>query len=131
MTWKMFISGQPDTDSERSALLSKMWRVAKKSPYKDFLQTLKEEITPDMVNSIKYRLKDREENEHDALDSIHEPYELLKYLEKEYNAFYNLPFLQGLFLSCKIPKLYDRCVDYAKSRGGDILFCEKTILKSG
>lgn len=123
-------NGQPDTDSEKSALLSKMWRVAQKSPYKDFLQTLKKEITPDMVNSIKYRLKDREENEHDALDSIHEPYELLKYLEKEYNAFYNLPFLQGLFLSCKIPKLYDRCVDYAKSRGGDILFCEKTILKS-
>lgn len=53
----LFILGQPDTDSERSALLSKMWRVAKKSPYKYFLQTLKEEITPDMVNSIKYRLK--------------------------------------------------------------------------
>lgn len=39
---------------------------AKRYQYKGFLQTLAEEITPDMFNNIKCRLKDQKENNHDV-----------------------------------------------------------------
>lgn len=103
---------------------------AKRYQYKDFLQTLTEEITPDMFNNIKCRLKERKENNPDVVDSIHEPYDLLLHLEEKYNVFYNLKFLQGIFLSCKAWKLFDRCVEYAKTRGEEIEYFERRILES-
>lgn len=104
---------------------------AKRYQYKGFLQTLAEEITPDMFNNIKCRLKDRKENNPDVVDSIQEPYDLLLYLEEKYNMFnYNFKFLQGIFLSCKAWKLFDRCVDYAQTKGEEIEYFERMILES-
>lgn len=65
------------------------------------------------------------------MDSIHEPYDLLLHLEEKYNVFYNLKFLQGIFLSYKAWKLFDRCVKYAKTRGEEIEYFERKILESG
>lgn len=57
--------------------------------------------------------------------------ELLEYLDKKYLVYNNIVFLQGLFLECKVPILYDQCVEYAKTRGEEICFFEKKILQSG
>lgn len=65
------------------------------------------------------------------MDSIHEPYDLLLHLEEKYNVFYNLKCLQGIFLSSKAWKLFDRCVEYAKTRGEEIEYFERKILESG
>lgn len=65
------------------------------------------------------------------LEDIKEPNELLDYLDKKYLVFNNIVYLQGLFLACKAPGLYDRCLEYAKNRGNDITYFEARILKSG
>lgn len=72
---------------------------------------------------------EQRENEPDDLNSISEPFDLLKYLEKKYNTFDNVVYLQGIFLACKAPKLYDRCVEYAKRRGEEIMYFEKRLLE--
>lgn len=72
---------------------------------------------------------EQRENEPDDLNSINEPFDLLKYLEKKYNTFDNVVYLQGIFLACKAPKLYDRCVEYAKRRGEEIMYFEKRLLE--
>lgn len=74
---------------------------------------------------------DQRENEPDDLSRISEPFDLLKYLEKKYNTFDNVVYLQGIFLECKAPKLYDRCVEYAKRRGEEIMYFEKQLLERG
>lgn len=73
----------------------------------------------------------QEENEPGDLSRINKPFDLLKYLEKKYNTFDNVVYLQGIFLACKAPKLYDRCVEYAKRRGEKIMYFEKRLLKRG
>lgn len=60
-----------------------------------------------------------------------EPHELLDYLDKKYFVFNNIVYLQGLFLACKAPDLYDRCLEYAKNRGEEITYFDAKILKSG
>lgn len=65
------------------------------------------------------------------LEDIKEPNELLDYLDKKYLLFNNIVYLQGLFLACKAPDLYDRCLEYAKNRGKEITYFEAKILKSG
>lgn len=65
------------------------------------------------------------------LEDIKEPNELLDYLDKKYLLFNNIVYLQGLFLACKAPDLYDRCLEYAKNRGKEITHFEAKILKSG
>lgn len=65
------------------------------------------------------------------LEDIKEPNELLDYLDKKYFIFNNIAYLQGLFLACKAPDLYDRCLEYAKKRGKEITYFEAKILKSG
>lgn len=65
------------------------------------------------------------------LEDIKEPIELLDYLDKKYLVFNNIVYLQGLFLACKAPDLYDRCSEYAKNRGEEITYFEAKILKSG
>lgn len=65
------------------------------------------------------------------LEDIKEPNELLNYLDKKYILFNNIVYLQGLFLACKAPDLYDRCLEYAKNRGKEITYFDAKILKSG
>ena len=57
--------------------------------------------------------------------------DLLDYLIKKYLVFNNVVFLQGLFLACKAPKLYDVCVKYAKTREKEIMYFEQKILEEG
>lgn len=120
-----------DEKAERAALLSNMYNGAKLWQYNDFLQNLKQGMTPEIVNFIKCRLQEQEENEPDDLSKINEPFDLLKYLEKKYNTFDNVVYLQGIFLACKAPKLYDRCIKYAKRRGEEIMYFEKRLLEKG
>lgn len=65
------------------------------------------------------------------LGNITEPDELLDYLDKKYFVYKNIVYLQGLFLACKAPHLYDRCVQYAENRGEEITYFETKILESG
>lgn len=74
---------------------------------------------------------DRDENESNTLDDIHKPKDLLEYLDKTYFVFNNIVYLQGLFLACKAPALYDRCLKYAESRGEKMFYFEARILESG
>lgn len=67
----------------------------------------------------------------DELEEIKEPKELLDYLDKKYLVFNNIVYLQGLFLACKAPDLYDRCFEYVKNRGKEITYFKAKILKSG
>lgn len=57
--------------------------------------------------------------------------DLLDYLDKKYFAFNNIIYLQGLFLACKAPHLYDRCVEYAECRGEEMSYFEARLLESG
>lgn len=57
--------------------------------------------------------------------------DLLGFLNEKYFVFNNVIYLQGLFLVCKAPELYDQCVEYAKSRSEEIHFFEKRVLEKG
>ncbi|XP_065944337.1 probable DNA double-strand break repair Rad50 ATPase [Magallana gigas] len=118
-----------DGKAESAALLSNWLNDTKLWQYNDLLQSLKRGMTPKIVNFIKFRLQGQEENEPDDLSRINKPFDLLKYLEKKYNTFDNVVYLQGIFLACKAPKLYDRCVEYAKRRGEKIMYFEKRLLE--
>lgn len=59
------------------------------------------------------------------------PKDLLDYLDEKYFVYNNVIYLQGLFLSCKAPELYDQCVEYAKKRGEEIPNFEKRVLEKG
>lgn len=82
-----------------------------------------------MIIILLYIL-DRKEVNDKELGKITKTDDLLDYLDKKYLVFNNIAFLQGLFLACKAPHLYDRCVEYAKSRG-EITYFETKILESG
>lgn len=90
-----------------------------------------------MKNSIVNKIiiyfphKDREEVNCKDLEEIKEPKDLLEFLDKKYFVFNNVIYLQGLFLACKAPELYDQCVEYAKNRGEEIHFFEKGVLEKG
>lgn len=117
--------------AEAFPLLENMYKGARNWRYNDLLRALEKHMTTKVFNRIKYCLKDREEeNISNDLDEIKEPMELLEYLDKKYLVYNNIVFLQGLFLECKVPILYDQCVEYAKSRGEEICFFEKKILQS-
>lgn len=83
-----------------------------------------------MINILLY-IADRKEVNDKELRNITKTDDLLDYLDKKYLVFNNIAFLQGLFLECKAPHLYDRCVEYAKSRGDEITYFETKILESG
>lgn len=74
---------------------------------------------------------DREEVNSEDLKEIKEPKDLLDFLDGKYFVYNNLIYLQGLFLACKAPELYDECVKYAKHRGEEIHFFEKGVLENG
>lgn len=73
----------------------------------------------------------KKENSQIEADDIKDKEDLLKYLNEKYNVYQNVEFLQGLFLSCNAPTLYEICLKYAKARGNDVRFFEKKILKEG
>lgn len=75
--------------------------------------------------------KEREEVNSKDLEEIKEPKDLLEFLDEKYFVFNNVVYLQGLFLACKAPELYDQCVEYAKNRGEEIHFFEKGVLEKG
>lgn len=83
-----------------------------------------------MIYNLFY-ITDRREINGKDIEEIKEPNELLDYLDKKYLVFNNIVYLQGLFLACKAPELYDRCLEYAKNRGKEITYFEAKILKSG
>lgn len=83
-----------------------------------------------MIIILLYIL-DRKEVNDKVLGKITKTDDLLDYLDKKYRVFNNITFLQGLFLACKAPHLYDRCVEYAESRSDDITYFETKILESG
>lgn len=84
-----------------------------------------------MIIFIILYILDRKEINDKELGKITKTDDLLDYLDKKYLVFNNIAFLQGLFLACKAPHLYDRCVEYAKSRGDEIAYFETKILESG
>lgn len=52
----------------------------------------------------------------DDLENIQNPEQMLTHLFKTYVAFHNITFLEGIFLSAKAPKLYDRCIEFCKKK---------------
>lgn len=83
-----------------------------------------------MINILLYNAERKEVSDKE-LRNITKTDDLLDYLDKKYLVFNIITFLQGLFLACKTPHLYDRCVEYAKSRGDVITYFETKILESG
>ena len=65
------------------------------------------------------------------MDGIKDPMDLLDYLNEKYLTYYNILFLQGLFLAAKAPALFDICVKYARKRSKEVTFFEKKILREG
>lgn len=80
---------------------------------------------------IAYYFTDRNENDSTDLDKIKEAKDLLDYIDKKYLLYNNIVVLQGFFLACKIPNLFDRCMKYAKTRGEEMLQFEQEILRWG
>lgn len=83
-----------------------------------------------MINILLYIAERKEVNDKE-LRNITKTDDLFDYLDKKYLVFNNIAFLQGLFLACKAPHLYNRCVEYAKSRRDEITYFETKILESG
>lgn len=78
---------------------------------------------------ILFYIADRKEMNGNDLGNITEPDELLDYLDKKYFVYKNIVYLQGLFLACKAPHLYDRCVQYAKNGERYNIFRNKNTRK--
>nr|XP_022334764.1 uncharacterized protein LOC111131490 isoform X2 [Crassostrea virginica] len=122
---------QPGQNAEeRKALLGNMYQTAATWSFNVFLEQLSENMTHEIVESIKRRLKDRKENSQDDLKAIEDPENLLNYLDEKYGLLQNVVLLQGLFLACKAPHLYDICVKYAKTSGKEMMFFERKILEN-
>ncbi|XP_065942955.1 uncharacterized protein [Magallana gigas] len=118
-------------DGERFPLLEKMINGTKMGQYNNLLRTLSRIMTEKVFKRIKCFVKDREEVNSEDLKEIKEPKDLLDFLDGKYFVYNNLIYLQGLFLACKAPELYDECVKYAKNRGEEIHFFEKGVLENG
>lgn len=67
----------------------------------------------------------------DDLENIQNPEQMLTHLFKTYVAFHNITFLEGIFLSAKAPKLYDRCIEFCKKRGRGFTYFEERIPSKG
>ena len=83
------------------------------------------------VNIFLYIADRKKENSQTEVDDIKDKDDLLKYLNEKYHVYQNVEFLQGLFLSCNAPKLYEICLKYAQARKNDMRYFEKKILKEG
>nr|XP_034326955.1 uncharacterized protein LOC105349046 isoform X4 [Crassostrea gigas] len=118
-------------DEERFPLLEKMINGAKMGQYNNLLRTLSRIMKEKVFKRIKCFVKDREEVNSEDLKEIKEPKDLLDFLDGKYFVYNNLIYLQGLFLACKAPELYDECVKYANNRGEEIHFFEKGVLENG
>lgn len=49
------------------------------------------------------------------LDEIRSAMDLKKYLWVKFSMPHNMVFVQGLFLASKVDRLYQKCVEFAKS----------------
>lgn len=116
---------------ESIPLLENMANGAIMGQYNNLLRSLAKNMTGKVLKRIKCFVKDREEVNSKDLEEIKEPKDLLESLDKKYFVFNNVIYLQGLFLACKAPELYDQCVEYAKNRGEEIHFFEKGVLEKG
>lgn len=56
---------------------------------------------------------------------------MLIYLFKIYVVFYNIIFLEGIFLLVKVLKFYDCCIEFCKKRGRGFIYFEERILSKG
>nr|XP_022334759.1 uncharacterized protein LOC111131489 isoform X3 [Crassostrea virginica] len=115
-------------DEERGQLIDKMCKGAKICQYNSLFRDLTKAMSKKELQRMKILLKDRIENELDDVNGIKEPMDLLEYLNVKYLAYFNIVFLQGLFLTAKAQTLFDICVEYARKRTKEVTFFEKKIL---
>nr|XP_022332998.1 uncharacterized protein LOC111130340 isoform X2 [Crassostrea virginica] len=121
---------QPGQNAEeKKTLLDNMCQTAATWNFNVFLEQLSANMSHQIFESIKRRLKDRKENSQDDLEAIEDKENLLNYLDKIYGLSQNVVLLQGLFLACKAPNLYDICLKYTKTSGKEMMFFEKRILE--
>nr|XP_022306072.1 uncharacterized protein LOC111112665 isoform X3 [Crassostrea virginica] len=124
------IPTESDADvEERKAFIVKIHRATLDGRFNKFVKALNEAMSPDVLENIKSQLQERPENESE-LASLGNPDEVLTYLDRTYQVFNNVYFLQGLFLAAQAPELYKICLDYAKTREKKIIFFEKQILET-
>lgn len=83
-------------------------------------------MLPPLVDSAVNTAEERE------LDKIRNPRDLLQYLKKRYSLPHSMVFVQGLLLASKVNRLYQKCVDIAKSwKQEPIIFFEQKPLETG
>lgn len=116
-------------EESRMPLLDNMSKGVFTGEYNYLLWSLAENMKSDVFNRMKRYVKDRGEIESNTLDDIDKPKDLLEYLDKTYFASNNIVYLQGLFLRCKAPHLYDLCSKYVESRGEPTFYFEARILE--
>lgn len=74
---------------------------------------------------------DRLENKNSEMNVMSSKEQLLDYLNEKYFLFNNVVFLQGLFLACEAPELYEICLKYAKTEEQNLIYIKKKILEKG
>nr|XP_022308755.1 uncharacterized protein LOC111114647 isoform X2 [Crassostrea virginica] len=129
LKYKRIPTESDDDAEERKAFIVKIHRATLDGRFNRFVKALNEAMSPDVLENIKIQLQERPENKSE-LASLGNPDEVLTYLDRTYQVFNNVYFLQGLFLAAQAPELYKICLDYAKTRENKIIFFEKQILET-
>lgn len=81
---------------------------------------------PPLVGTVVNTTEERE------LEEIRNTKALLQYLRKKYSLPHNMIFVQGLLLASQVDRLYQKCVDVAKSwKQEPVTFFEQKTLEMG
>ena len=55
-------------------------------------------------------------NDRSELEEIGDKRKLMHYLRGKYGVPHNVVFMQGLFLECKMQRLYEKCLEIARCK---------------
>ncbi|XP_078341372.1 uncharacterized protein LOC111108757 isoform X1 [Crassostrea virginica] len=119
--------------NDTSYSINEMKEKARLYEYNKPINDLINDMTEEECFRIKRVLEDSAVNtaEERELDKIRNPRDLLQYLKKRYSLPHSMVFVQGLLLASKVNRLYQKCVDIAKSwKQEPIIFFEQKPLET-